>query len=63
MLLGIISILVGLLCLLLPKTKWFRDYNFRHNFSAQEEILNPIRKMVGIIFILIGSFFSIMSLI
>ncbi|MGG7212918.1 hypothetical protein ACQPUY_04790 [Clostridium nigeriense] len=60
MLYGIILIIAGLLCILLPKTNWYRESIIKHNHLEVEELLSSIRNIVGFIFIFLGvlSFFS-----
>ncbi|MGG7056992.1 hypothetical protein ACQPUZ_01710 [Clostridium tertium] len=60
MLYRIILIIAGLLCILLPKTNWYRESVIKHNHLELEEFLSVIRKMVGFVFIFLGvlTFFS-----
>ena len=51
---GILFILSGLICILLPKTQWHKDYIERHNHTDLEETINFFRKIIGWLFIILG---------
>lgn len=57
---GIILIIAGLLCILLPKANWYRESIIKHNHLELDEFLSFIRKIVGFVFIFLGvlAFFS-----
>lgn len=57
---GIILIIAGLLCILLPKANWYREAVIKHNHLELDEFLSFIRKIVGFVFIFLGAlaFFS-----
>ncbi|WP_294170185.1 hypothetical protein [uncultured Clostridium sp.] len=58
---GILFILSGLICILLPKTQWHKDYIEQHNHTDLEEIINFIRKIIGYLFIILGIILLLMK--
>ena len=50
----VMMIITGLICILLPKTQWYKDYIEKHNFTETEEVLGFIRNVVGVILIVLG---------
>ena len=51
---GFLFIIVGLICIFLQKTNWHKEYTIKHNFSELDDFLGFIRKVIGVIFIVIG---------
>ena len=47
-------LVIGLICILIPKTKWYKNDIKKHNYSDFDEGIGYIRRIVGIIFILMG---------
>ena len=58
---GILFILSGLICILLPKTQWHKDYIEQHKHTNLEEIINFFRKIIGCLFILVGIILLLMK--
>ena len=50
----VMMIITGLICILLPKTQWYKDDIEKHNFTDREEVLGFIRNIVGVILIILG---------
>lgn len=57
---GILLIVVGLVCIFLPKTQYYKEYIEKHNFVEREEFYSFIRTIMGWVLIGLGimSFFS-----
>lgn len=53
---GIVIFLFGLICILLPRTEWYKDYIEYHRHTTSDEIMSPIRKTIGWFFIVLGIF-------
>ena len=53
---GFLFILSGLICILLPKTQWHKDYIEQHNHTALEGIISFFRNIIGYLFIILGIF-------
>ena len=52
---GVIFIFIGLICLLEPKTQWFKERIKRHNYSTTYcEVYLFFRNIIGVFFIFIG---------
>ena len=58
---GILFILSGLICILLPKTQLHKNYIEQHNHTTLEEIISFIRKIIGWLFILVGIILLLMK--
>ncbi|WP_294186808.1 hypothetical protein [uncultured Clostridium sp.] len=58
---GILFIFSGLICILLPKTQWHKDYIEQHNHTDFEEIINFIRNIIGWLFIILGIILLLMK--
>jgi hypothetical protein len=60
---GILFIISGLICILLPKSQWYIDYIEKHNFTEGEDFLNFIRNIIGGIFIILGTIAFLIKLV
>jgi len=60
---GIIFFLTGLICILLPRTQWYKDYIEYHRHTTLEEIMAPVRKTMGWFFTILGLFLIISDIL
>ena len=52
---GVIFIITGLICLLEPKTQWFKEKIKKHNYSTTYcEVYLFFRNIIGVLFIFLG---------
>ena len=47
-------LVIGLICILIPKTEWYKNDIKKHNYGELDDGIGYIRKPIGIIFILMG---------
>lgn len=51
---GIFLIVVGLICILVPKSQYHKNYMVKHNYTKSEDFMGVIGNIVGGVFIGLG---------
>ncbi|MEG0295130.1 MAG: hypothetical protein RR620_00345 [Clostridium sp.] len=53
---GILFIIIGIICYVVPTFDWYKESVEKHNHNELESYMNTVRSVLGAIFIFMGIF-------